>query len=125
MKGQRNFLQINNVCFRNPECRLLASGSKDGDIRIWDVLLGQTVRVLSSHTKSVTCIKWGGSGLLYSSSHDRTVKVWRISDGVLCRTLEGHAHWVNTLALSTEWVIKTGPFDPLSGEEAKCGASSK
>ncbi|KAL0271924.1 UNVERIFIED_CONTAM: hypothetical protein PYX00_005072 [Menopon gallinae] len=120
---------ITSLCWEpyhmNPECRLLASGSKDGDIRIWDVLQGQTVRILSSHTKSVTCIKWGGSGLLYSSSQDRTVKVWRVSDGVLCRTLEGHAHWVNTLALSTEWVIKTGPLDPLRAEEVNTNSSKE
>ncbi|KAK6625591.1 Notchless protein 1 [Polyplax serrata] len=102
----------------NPDCRYLASGSKDGDIRLWDVVLGHTIKTLSSHTKSVTCIKWGGAGLLYSASQDKTIKVWRTSDGVLCRTLEGHAHWVNTLALSTEWVLKTGPFDPV--ETFKC-----
>lgn len=34
--------------------------------------------------------------------------------GVLCRTLEGHAHWVNTLALSTDYVLRTGPFDPVN-----------
>ena len=25
--------------------------------------------------------------------------------------LQGHGHWVNTLALSTEYVLRTGPFD--------------
>ncbi len=34
------------------------------------------------------------------------------SKGVLCRTLDGHAHWVNTLALSSDYVIRTGAFDP-------------
>lgn len=91
----------------SPECRTFASSSKDGDIRIWDVILGQCQRSLTSHTRSITCLKWGGTGLLYSSSQDRTIKVWRADDGVLCRTLEGHAHWVNTLALSTDYVIKT------------------
>ncbi|XP_006820759.2 notchless protein homolog 1-like [Saccoglossus kowalevskii] len=39
----------------------------------------------------------------------------RISDhgaGVLCRTLQGHGHWVNTLALSTDYVLRTGAYDP-------------
>lgn len=83
--------------YSSPECRHLASASKviaflssvvlymslcleDGTIRIWDVTLGSTVRTLSGHTMSVTCVKWGGEGLLYSSSQDRTVKVWRPSD---------------------------------------------
>lgn len=25
--------------------------------------------------------------------------------------LSGHAHWVNTIALSTDYVLRTGPFD--------------
>lgn len=28
----------------------------------------------------------------------------------MCRVLEGHAHWVNTLALNTDYVLRTGPF---------------
>lgn len=30
----------------------------------------------------------------------------------MCRTLTGHAHWVNTLALSTDYVLRTGAFEP-------------
>jgi len=34
--------------------------------------------------------------------------------GVLCRTLQGHGHWVNVLALSTDYVMRTGAFDPAN-----------
>jgi ribosome assembly protein 4 len=34
------------------------------------------------------------------------------SKGTMCRTLEGHGHWVNTLALNSDYVIRTGAFDP-------------
>ncbi|XP_077448924.1 notchless protein homolog 1 [Stigmatopora argus] len=96
----------------NGECRFLASSSKDGSVRIWDVVLGRCDKILTSHTQSVTCVKWGGDGLLYTSSQDRTIKVWRAKDGVQCRTLQGHAHWVNTLALNTDYVLRTGAFEP-------------
>uniref|UniRef100_A0A8D0GV78 Notchless protein homolog 1 n=1 Tax=Sphenodon punctatus TaxID=8508 RepID=A0A8D0GV78_SPHPU len=96
----------------NPECRYLASSSKDCSIRIWDTLLGKCDKILTGHTQSVTCVKWGGDGLLYSASQDRTIKAWRGQDGVLCRTLQGHAHWVNTMALSTDYVLRTGAFEP-------------
>ncbi len=36
--------------------------------------------MLSGHTHCVTCIRWGGEGLLYTSSQDRTIKVWRAED---------------------------------------------
>ncbi|OXA57705.1 notchless protein homolog 1 [Folsomia candida] len=100
----------------NGECRHLASCSKDQTIRIWDVVLGNTVRILTGHTAGITCIRWGGSGLIYSACRDRTIKVWRASDGVLCRTLEGHGHWVTTLALSSDYVMRTGAFDPKDVE---------
>lgn len=62
------------------------------------------------------------------------MKVWRSEDGILCRTLEGHAHWVNTLALSTDYVLRTGAFEPaefgrsqkeLSAEEARLKAQER
>jgi len=28
------------------------------------------------------------------------------------RTLQGHGHWVNVLALNTDYVMRTGAFDP-------------
>ncbi|CAG8576755.1 20351_t:CDS:10 [Cetraspora pellucida] len=95
----------------NSKCNKLASSSKDGTIRIWDTTLRRVVATMSQHTAAVTCIKWGGNGLLYSSSRDKTIKVWDASQGKLVRTLEGHGHWVNTLALSTDFVLRTGAFD--------------
>ncbi|KAF3424167.1 hypothetical protein E2986_07150 [Frieseomelitta varia] len=106
---------VTSLCWepyhKNPECQYLVSASKDNDLRIWDTVRSQTVRTLSGHTRSVTCVKWGGCGLIYSASQDRTIKVWRADDGILCRTLEGHAHWVNTLALNVDYVLRTGPFN--------------
>lgn len=41
-----------------------------------------------------------------------SLSVWFCFQGVLCRTLQGHAHWVNTMALSTDYVLRTGAFEP-------------
>uniref|UniRef100_A0A915Q2Y3 NLE domain-containing protein n=1 Tax=Setaria digitata TaxID=48799 RepID=A0A915Q2Y3_9BILA len=98
---------------RNPECRHLASAGKDGVIRIWNTVKCEVIRCLTGHTASVTCLKWGGQGLIYTGSQDRTIKVWRTEDGVLCRTLVGHAHWVNTLALNVEYALRTSFYNPL------------
>lgn len=93
-------------------CRRLASASRDGDVRVWDTALPRgSVLCLSGHTLAVTCVKWGGDGLIYSGSRDCTIKVWEPAQGKLVRELKGHGHWVNTLALSTEYALRTGPFD--------------
>ena len=41
--------------------------------------------------------------------------------GVLCRTLQGHGHWVNTMALSTDYALRTGAFDPSDRKLEHCG----
>ncbi|ODM96956.1 Notchless protein 1 [Orchesella cincta] len=101
----------------NGQARHLASGSMDKTVRIWDTILGQTLRILSSHTEAVSALRWGGTGLIYSGSRDKTIKVWRSVDGVFCRNLEGHAHWINCLALNTDYVIRTGDFEPAEAEK--------
>ncbi|XVE76756.1 hypothetical protein DITRI_Ditri13aG0006500 [Diplodiscus trichospermus] len=95
----------------NAPCRRFVSASKDGDARIWDISLKKCVICLSGHTLAVTCVKWGGDGVIYTGSQDCTIKVWETSQGKLIRELKGHGHWVNSLALSTEYVLRTGAFD--------------
>ncbi|KAA0048388.1 notchless protein-like protein [Cucumis melo var. makuwa] len=92
-------------------CRRFVSSSKDGDARIWDVSLKKCVICLSGHTLAITCVKWGGDGVIYTGSQDCTIKVWETKQGKLIRELKGHGHWVNSLALSTEYVLRTGAFD--------------
>ena len=49
---------------------------------------------------------------LYKVYKTRITQVWRSSDGVLCRTLQGHGHWVNSMALSTDYATRIGCWDP-------------
>lgn len=37
--------------------------------------------------------------------------MWDASNGKLVKNLEGHGHWVNTLALNTDYVLRTGQYD--------------
>lgn len=108
----------------------LATASKDGTCRIWNVALKQTLFTLGGHTHPIMCVKWGGEGLIYTASRDKTIKVWDAKDGKLVRSLEGHAHWVNHLALSTESALRTGSYDEkgrryASKEEAKAAAHER
>uniref|UniRef100_A0A915KC87 Uncharacterized protein n=1 Tax=Romanomermis culicivorax TaxID=13658 RepID=A0A915KC87_ROMCU len=74
------FLVFFCICCLNPEAQYLASGSKDNDIKIWNTKLYQVSCTLSGHASAVTCVKWGGEGLIYSASQDRTIKVWRLDE---------------------------------------------
>lgn len=102
----------------------LASSSKDGTVRVWDTTRRLCQYSLGGHSASVNVVRWGGNGLLYTASSDRTVKIWDAKDGKLVRTLSDHAHWVNTLSLSTDWVLRTGPFDHLGKVSAGEGENA-
>lgn len=120
---------------RNPNCCRLASASKDNTIKIWNIKTGQCETTISGHTDSVECVKWGGQGLLYTASRDRTIKVWDVdghgrSQQKLVRTLTGHGHRINTLALNSDFVLRTGPFSlgkpaPSSIEEGQALALAR
>jgi ribosome assembly protein 4 len=89
----------------------VASASKDATVRIWDAVSKHADIVLSGHKGSISCVRWGGTGLIYTSSQDKTIKVWDAARGTLVHTLQAHAHWVNKLALSTDFVLRTSFFD--------------
>ncbi|OAA61758.1 WD repeat protein [Niveomyces insectorum RCEF 264] len=106
----------------------LASASKDGTVRVWAAQTGRLQHTLTGHKGSVSCVKWGGTGWLYSASHDKTVRVWDPQQGTLVHELKAHAHWVNHLALSTDFVLRTGYFDLRTADvpaadEDKCAAA--
>jgi len=96
---------------QNSAADRVVSGSKDMTARVWNCKRKVALFSLSSHTKAITTVKWGGEGLIYTASQDTTIRVWSDKDGKLVRVLNGHGHWVNTLALSTDYVLRTGAFD--------------
>ncbi len=98
-------------------CRKLVSASKDGTAKIWDTVNGNCVQTLCGHAQSVTAVRWGGEGLIYTASQDTTINVWSIDEESgtyatkLIRQLKDHGHWINTLALSNDHLLRSGPFD--------------
>ena len=100
------------------KCERLVTSSKDSLAKIWNTRTKRCEATLSGHLDSIESVKWGGEGLIYTASRDRTIKVWNASEGegkgrvgLLVRTLVGHGHRVNTLAVSCDYVCRTGPFD--------------
>jgi WD40 repeat protein len=73
----------------SPDGRLLASGSDDQTVKLWDVETGQEVRTLRGHNGGVWSVAFSPDGrLLASGSGDGTVKLWDVATGQEVRTLQ-------------------------------------
>ena len=68
---------------------ILATGSYDSHIKIWDIETGEEIRTLSGHTSGVRCLQFDDSKLI-SGSLDWTVKVWNWRTGSCISTYPGH-----------------------------------
>ena len=102
---------------KSPNDVRFVSASADGTAKVWNVNKKIPLFSLSAHSRALSSVKWGGEGLIYTASRDTTVYAWDAEDGKIVRQLKGHAHWVNTLALSSEFALRTGAFDETGKRE--------
>ena len=74
----------------SPDSQILASGSFDTSIRLWNVQTGQCLNVLQGHTEAVFAIRFSPDDrTLASGSLDETIKLWDVSTGECLKTLRG------------------------------------
>ncbi len=82
---------------------LLASGSSDITVRVWEAASGKLVQTLNGKRSEVHRNPFSEDGkLLASGSSDQTVQVWEAATGMLLRTLSGHQGQVQSVAWSED-----------------------
>ncbi len=68
---------------------LLASGSVDGTVIIWNLADGSIMHRLDGHTDTVNDVSFSPDGnLLLSGSNDLTARLWNVADGSELKVLE-------------------------------------
>ena len=62
----------------SPDDRTLATGSYDGEVRLWSVDSGELLHSISAHNAAVFSLSFRADGRVFASaSGDRTVKLWQ------------------------------------------------
>ncbi|KAF3407274.1 hypothetical protein DPV78_000139 [Talaromyces pinophilus] len=93
---------VNAVAF-SPDGKVLASGSNDKTVRLWDPATGTLQQTLEGHSNRVNAVAFSPDGkVLASGSNDKTVRLWDPATGTLQQTLEGHSHWVSDITFSPD-----------------------
>lgn len=79
---------INSAVFSN-NGTLIASGSNDETVKIWNVAIGKEERTLEGYTSLIKSVVFSNDGtLIASGSGDETVKIWDVATGINVKSFD-------------------------------------
>jgi WD40 repeat protein len=100
------------VTLSTPPGYILASGSNDQTVKLWNVQTGQCIRTLQEHTNFVWSVDFSPDGQqLVSSSDAQTIKLWDVQTGDCLRTLRGYINQVYSVAFVHSNLLVSGNLD--------------
>ena len=96
----------------SPNGNMLAAGTQEQVIGLWDAQTGKLRRVLEGHEGPVTSVTWSPDGQwLASGSADATVRVWNPHSGQLAQTFAGHTDGVLNVAWAPDGLMLASGAD--------------
>ncbi|KAL8847750.1 MAG: hypothetical protein Q9221_007198 [Calogaya cf. arnoldii] len=88
---------------------VLATGSYDATIKIWELETCEEIRTLKGHESGIRCLQFDETKLI-SGSIDRTIKVWNWHTGDCLSTYTGHSGGVIGLHFDSA-LLASGSMD--------------
>ncbi|KAJ5808765.1 hypothetical protein N7474_010034 [Penicillium riverlandense] len=85
----------------SPSGTLIASGSWDHTIRVWEEESGHLLKILVGHRDVVSSVSFSPDGtLIASASRNGTIKIWDVNNGECLRTFSISKHHKNRVVFS-------------------------
>jgi len=82
--------EVRSIAFR-PSGEILASGSYDQTVRLWDIRSGEYLKTWQGHNSSFDSVAFSPLGEIFASTgYDETVRLWDIHTGEclqICRVI--------------------------------------
>ena len=89
-----------NVLAFTPNGKMIASGSDDGTIRLWDTSTG--TQMLSIPSRKTNSLAFSEDGKILASSDPVNIQLWDVGTGRQLKSLKAKNDSVNVLAFSTD-----------------------
>lgn len=103
LPGHSSF--VNSLAI-SPDGKILASGSWDKTIKIWNLETAELIGTLTGHSDRVNSVAISYDGkMLVSGSSDETIKFWNLHNGDLLCTFPGHSMEVNSVAINPKRLV--------------------
>jgi WD40 repeat protein len=88
---------VNQVAY-SPDGTKLASASKDGTVKVWDLGNGQEIRTFRASNANHRSVAWSRDGKLIAAAGGKEIYLWNADTGALTHTLKGHQGEVFSVA---------------------------